>query len=67
MRKEKLKAIKERYPIGTRIKIYDMLYEPHYSGQEGVIEFVDDEGQLHGTWGGCALIPDIDTFEIIKT
>jgi hypothetical protein len=40
--------------------------EPSYSGRCGTVEYIDDAGQIHGTWGGCALIPGIDTFEIVK-
>lgn len=36
--------------------------EPQYAGKEGVVDYIDDIGQLHGTWGGCALIPDVDEF-----
>ena len=34
--------------------------------QEGVIEHIDGIGQLHGTWGSLAVIPEADDFEIIK-
>ena len=36
------------------------------NGKEGVIEFIDDSGQLHGTWGGLAVIPGLDVFEVIE-
>ena len=36
------------------------------TNKEGIVERVDDIGQIHGTWGGCALIPEIDTFEVIQ-
>lgn len=36
-----------------------------YNGKTGVIEHIDAIGQLHGTWGGLAVNPEIDTFEII--
>lgn len=66
MREEKLKAIKEKYPIGSRIKIIQMKNEPDYDDKIGILQFIDDVGQLHGTWGGCALIPDVDTFVILR-
>lgn len=53
------------YKLGDKIKIISMKDEPQYSGKEGVIEFIDSIGQLHGTWGGCALIPEVDKFEVI--
>ena len=51
--------------IGDRIKIIHMEGEPHYKDREGVVTHIDDAGQIHGTWGGCAIIPEIDTY-IIK-
>lgn len=53
--------------IGDTIKIIEMVGEPQYDGATGVIDHIDDIGQLHGTWGGCAVIPEVDKFEIIKT
>lgn len=52
--------------IGKVIKIIEMEGEPAYSGKVGVIEFVDDAGQLHGSWGGLAIQPESDTFEVIS-
>ena len=48
------------YKVGDKIRILSMKGEPHYSGREGVIEFIDSIGQLHGTWGGLAVIPEED-------
>jgi hypothetical protein len=39
--------------------------EPQYSGKEGVIRTIDSMGQLHGSWGGLAVIPGEDSFEVI--
>ena len=36
-----------------------------YTGREGVVEFIDPYGQLHGTWGGLVIVPEEDIFEII--
>ena len=38
-----------------------------YNGRSGVVEYIDSLGQLHGTWGGLALIPEVDDFEIVET
>lgn len=35
-------------------------------GKTGVVTDIDDLGQLHGTWGGLAIIPKLDSFEIIN-
>jgi hypothetical protein len=52
--------------IGDWVRIIDMDGEPQYEGKEGVVDYIDSLGQLHGTWGGCALIPGVDSFEIMK-
>ena len=51
--------------VGTKIRIVYMEGEPQYTGKVGVVEHIDDMGQLHGTWGGCALIPGVDEYEVI--
>jgi hypothetical protein len=51
--------------VGTHIKIITMTGEPSYTGKVGKITEIDDAGQLHGTWGGLAVIPGDDTFEIV--
>ena len=51
---------------GDKIRIIEMVGEPHYTGKEGIVNHIDDIGQIHGTWGGCAIIPEQDTFEIIE-
>lgn len=51
------------YKVGQTIKIVKMqddLSGDHYNGKSGVIEYIDSIGQLHGTWGGLAIIPEID-------
>ena len=59
------KAEFEHY-IGKTVRIIDMEGEPQYSGKIGVVKSVDDAGQLHGSWGGCAIIPNADDFEVIE-
>lgn len=51
---------------GDYIKILHMEGEPQYTGRERYVQHVDDAGQLHGTWGGCAIIPETDDYEIIE-
>lgn len=51
--------------IGKKIRILSMSGEPGYTGREGVVELVDDMGQLHGTWGGLAVIPGEDRYEVL--
>lgn len=52
--------------IGDRLRVIEMKDEPQYSGREGVVKYIDDAGQIHGTWGGCALIPGLDEYVIVK-
>jgi hypothetical protein len=62
---ENLKNLRQTY-VDKTVKIINMKGEPQYSGKTGVVKSVDDIGQLHGSWGGCAIQPENDTFEIIK-
>ena len=52
--------------IGDRIRIIEMYGESQYNGKEGIVTHIDDLGQIHGTWGGCALIPDCDRWKDIS-
>jgi len=53
--------------IGDKIRIVHLEGEgSEYDGKEGTIENIDGIGQLHGTWGGLAVIPGVDEFEIIN-
>ena len=55
-----------KFKVGDKIRIIEMIGEPQYTDREGVIECVDSIGQLHGSWGGLAVNPDIDRIELIK-
>lgn len=52
--------------VGDRIEILEMRGEPDYSGRVGVVRTIDSIGQLHGTWGGLAVVPEEDKIRIIK-
>lgn len=52
--------------VGDEIKIISMDGEPQYTGRKGFVTRIDDAGQIHGTWGGCALIEDCDSFEVLN-
>ena len=56
----------EKVKIGDTIKIIKMDGEPHYKDREGIVTHIDDAGQIHGTWGGCAIIPETDSYTILK-
>ena len=51
--------------ICDKIRIIYMDGEPDYTDKVGYVTHIDDAGQIHTTAGGCAIIPGIDTFEII--
>ena len=61
------RATKESpYKVGQQIHINHLQGEDNrYDGKEGVIENIDAIGQLHGTWGGLAVIPEADKFIVI--
>ena len=70
--KEKTSTQYGTVTVGDRIRIINMdnrngsdRQADAHNGKEGVIETIDDKGQLHGTWGGLAVIPFLDEFEII--
>lgn len=52
--------------VGDKVRILYMWGEPKYKGREGVIRSIDSMGQIHGSWGGLALVPGDDEFEIIE-
>lgn len=52
--------------VGDKIRIIEMQGEPRYCGREGVVTHVDDMNQIHGTWGGLALIPGEDTWVVVE-
>ena len=56
-----------KYEVGMKICIIHIVDDiQNYYGRVGVITHIDDIGQLHGTWGGLALIPSIDDFIILE-
>lgn len=50
---------------GYTIKIVYMEGEPKYKGKIGKVTHIDSIGQLHGTWGGLAVVPECDKIEIL--
>lgn len=52
---------------GTRIRITKLEdpFDDSYPGKEGEVKFIDDMGQLHGTWGFLAVIPESDEFIVL--
>ena len=57
---------KQFYKVGDKIRIIEMVGEPNYAGREGVIQYIDSIGQLHGSWGGLGVQPSLDKIEKIE-
>lgn len=55
-----------RCKVGDKVRIIDMFEQPQYAGREGIVTHIDDMGQIHGSWGGCAIIPEFDYYEVIE-
>ena len=65
-----VKFIQEQYPPGTRIRLNSMNdpYSPVPAGMEGVVDLVDDEGQIQMTWNNgrtLPLVPGEDSFTVL--
>ena len=63
----------ERVNIGDRIRIVRMdddggrdAHAGDYDGRVGIVKHIDSLGQLHGSWGGLAVIPGADEYEILR-
>ena len=68
--REQVERIKARYPAGTRISLNSMddPYAPIPPGTEGVVQAVDDAGQLIMKWDNgrnLSLIPGEDSFSVL--
>ena len=62
-----MKTMNANATVGDKIRIIHLRDEDsRYDGKVGTIEFIDSLGQLHGTWGGLAVIPEVDRFVIIE-
>ena len=51
--------------VGDKVKIIKMKDYEKYNNTLGEITSIDSLGQLHGTWGGLALIPGEDDFKVM--
>ena len=56
----------KKIEIGQTIKIVCMKVEPQYTGKTGTVTHIDSKNQIHGTWGGLALQPENDEWEVIE-
>lgn len=64
-------VLREKYPEGTKLRLLrgiDDPFSPKNTGDVMTVSFVDDAGQIHGTWesgGDIALIAELDAFEVV--
>lgn len=72
MRQPANELVMDKINIGDTILIVRMdddggkdLQAKRHDGKTGVVESIDSLGQIHGTWGGLALIPGTDEFRRI--
>jgi hypothetical protein len=52
--------------VGDVIRIIEMKGEVGYDGRFGIVTSIDGWKQLHGTWGGLAVLPDVDTYILVS-
>jgi hypothetical protein len=56
--------------VGDVIEIIDMVGEPQYCGKTGIVRGVSidpwGETKIDGTWGGCSLYAEKDSYRIIN-
>lgn len=69
--REQVEAIKAAYPAGTKV-VLNMMYDPYAPvppGTEGIVQGVDDAGQIMMKWNngrGLSLIPGVDRFQVLE-
>jgi hypothetical protein len=63
----------EKVNIGDRIRIVRMddnggkdTRARDYDGRAGIVGHIESLGQLYGSWGGLAVIPGVDEYEILR-
>lgn len=47
----------DKVHIVDQIKIICMEGEPQYKDHKGIVTHIGDAGQIHDTWGDCAITP----------
>ena len=52
--------------VGDKSRIIHMDGKPKFGAKTGVVEVIDDIGQIRGSGGVCALIPGVDEHEVVE-
>ena len=68
---QQIKALREHYPAGTRIRLIHMKdpFAPVPPGTAGEVSYIDDAGNIHMVWENgrtLSLIESVDVFEVIS-
>lgn len=63
MTEKELAELKRRYENQLVFVVIEDDYHP--IAAKGRVTFVDDAGQLHGTWGSLAAVPGVDRIELL--
>lgn len=60
----RVQELRSKFTKGSKIRCIRMVGEPRMTGANGIIDYVDDAGQVHVNWGGSslALNPEIDDY-----
>lgn len=72
MNSKNIEALKEQYPVGSRVELLSNMEDPYgqgrKAGDKATVKFIDDIGQIHVSWdngSSLALVPGIDRFRKI--
>ena len=71
VKRQELERLRKEYPTGTRVELIRMddPYRTIPAGTIGMVEFVDDAGQIHTVWednGSLALSPGEDEWKKVR-
>ncbi len=67
----KVEYYRMRYPHGTKLRLTEPIkdkFTPKEAGDIFTVDFIDDAGQIHGSWangGSIAVIIGKDKFEVV--
>ena len=63
--REKIEELRANFTKGSHICCIRMVGEPQMTGAKGIVDHVDDVGQIHVSWGGgssLAIDPEVDDY-----